>query len=146
MALLVASMGCLALACDIRIASEQAKVGLPVVVTDEPGESRLATLTKADFERLRKHVPNLFQAETVDDMTAAISGSTPGQELWKYLALGVLLALLAEISLTRWIAQQRRTNATESVAFGQEVLDVQGYREKAKTMLRPQAEAVASKE
>ena len=33
-----------------------------------------------------------------------------------------------------------------SVAFGQEVLDVQGYREKAKTMLRPQAEAVASKE
>ena len=126
--------------------TSQAKVGLPVVVTDEPGESRLATLTKADFERLRKHVPNLFQAETVDDMTAAISGSTPGQELWKYLALGVLLALLAEISLTRWIAQQRRTNATESVAFGQEVLDVQGYREKAKTMLRPQAEAVASKE
>lgn len=118
-----------------------AKAGLPVVVASEPGESRLSTLTKADFDRLRKYL-DVFQAETIDEMTAAIGGNTPGQELWKYLAIGVLLALVAEIVLTRWIAQQRRTNSTEAVAFGQEILDVRGYRERAKEMLRPAGEAV----
>jgi hypothetical protein len=111
-----------------------AKTGLPFVVMGEPIESHMTALTKADFERLRKYV-NLFQAETIDEMTAAVAGSTPGQELWKYLAIGALLALLAEIALTRWIAMQRRMNSTEAVTFGQEVLDVQAYRAKAKEML-----------
>ena len=62
-------------------------------------------------------------------MVTAISGEVPGEEFWKVLAAGALLALLGEVALSRWIALQRRFHAAETVAFrspSENAADLQG--------------------
>ena len=56
--------------------------------------------------------------EATNELTAAVAGGIPGRELWQYIALVLLGALLAEIVLTRWIAQQRRVHSIRRVDFG----------------------------
>ncbi|MFB3891887.1 MAG: BatA domain-containing protein [Phycisphaerae bacterium] len=117
-----------------------AQAGLPFVVVGDPLESRLTALSDQDFERIRRFLPTLMRAQTPDELTAAIAGGVPGEEIWKYLALAALVALVCEIALTRWIAIQRRTNSTETVAFGEQMLDVQTFRSRAKEMLSADSE------
>jgi len=107
---------------------------LPFAVLNEPAESKLSSLSNADLARVNKYVP-LFHAMTTDELTSRIAGGIPGQELWRYLALAALLALLAEIALTRWITIQRRTSQVPTVQFGSEAFDADTYRAKAKQML-----------
>lgn len=116
------------------VAQAPAKDGLPFVVLNEPDESSLAALTSADFDRLGKFL-KLFRAQTTDELTAAFKGNVPGEELWKYLAIGALLALVGEIVLTRWIAMQRRAHQVQTVTFGADAVDVRAFRSKAKEML-----------
>jgi hypothetical protein len=105
---------------------------VPFVVLGDPAESRLSPLTDADLERARKEVP-IFRARTTDEMTAALIGDMPGQELWKQLAACTLLVLLAEIAVAGWITLQRRAHSAEEVRFGEEAPDVRTLQEK----LRP---------
>jgi hypothetical protein len=65
--------------------------------------------------------------------------------MWKYLALALLVVLLAEIGLTRWIATQRRLHVVEAVSFGPPTVDVQTFRERARSLLAVPSEEPASK-
>lgn len=50
--------------------------------------------------------------------------------MWKYLGVAALAAVLAEVALTRWIAQQRRTGAARPVRFAS-VADPAALRRRA---------------
>ena len=93
--------------------------GVPFVVTDTAEESAMALLTDADLDAARTHVRAgmkhtglerekiLVRVETADELQAAVAGTIPGVEIWRYVAVGLLLALVAEVALTRWIAARR---------------------------------------
>ncbi len=99
----------------------------PFVVLREPEESRLRSLTTADFERVGRHV-DLFPARTTAEMRAALVGDIPGAELWKHLALCALVTLLGEVAIARWITIQRRSHIAEEISFGVEAVDPQSLR------------------
>jgi len=108
--------------------------GVPFAVVDDAEEGRLAALTSADLEAVGKQV-DFFEARSTNDLISAVTGTVPGEELWKYLAIALLVGLLAEIGLTRWIAMQRRMHVVETVAFGPEAVDVKTFRERARRLL-----------
>ena len=110
------------------------KRGLPFVVLNDPEEGRMVALTDAEIETAGKHV-NLFRAQTTGELALAVSGQVPGEEMWKYLAIALLVALLAEVGLTRWIALQRRMHIVETVSFGPTTVDVKTFRERARSLL-----------
>ena len=118
--------------------------GLPFVVLGDAEESRMVSLTDAQFAAAEKHVP-LFVARSTSDMISAVTGQVPGEEMWKYLAVALLVVLLAEIGLTRWIATQRRLHVVEAVSFGPATVDVQTFRERARSLLSVSAEESAPK-
>jgi hypothetical protein len=91
--------------------------GGPFAVKWAAEESLLARLSAEDLESIRAHVP-LFVAQTTGEMTAALTGEIPGQEVWKQLAACALLALLAEVLVARWITVQRRSHAPSELTFG----------------------------
>lgn len=107
---------------------------LPLVVLTKVEESCLDALTSADMNTAGKHV-DLFETERSDEMASAVAGGVPGEELWKYLVIGALLALLAEIAVTRWVAVQRRLHVTESVSFSEEIGELQTFRQRARELL-----------
>jgi hypothetical protein len=90
---------------------------LPWVVLGQSEESRLTSLTAADFDLVGKRLP-LLHAQSTAELTSAITGRVPGREIWRLLALAALVGLLAEITLTRWIAQQRKAHKVQIVQFG----------------------------
>jgi len=110
------------------------KGGYPFVVVDDAEEGRLVPLTDADLAAPSKHL-DLFRATSTDHLLEAVTGDVPGEELWKYLALSLLVGLLAEIGLARWIAGQRHMHSIETVSFGPEMPDAETFRAHAKQML-----------
>ena len=108
--------------------------GLPFVVLGKVEESCLDALTAADYGVAGQHV-DLFETERSDELASAVAGGVPGEELWKYLAMGALFALLAEIAVTRWVAVQRRLHLTETVAFSVEGADLQTFQQRARQLL-----------
>jgi hypothetical protein len=113
--------------------------GVPFAVLGEPEESRLEALSDADYEAAGQYV-DLFRAKTTEELLAAVTGNVPGQELWKYLAVGLLFAVLAEVGLTRWIAVRRRLTTAAPVAFGEEILDARTFRQRVREVLKGRAE------
>ncbi|MFW6108081.1 MAG: BatA domain-containing protein [bacterium] len=107
---------------------------IPFAVTADVRESRLVELSPAELNQTAHHV-DLFQPDSVEQLVAAVGGGIPGKELWKYLAVAVLVALLAEIALTRWIARQRRTGDVRAVRFDSGAVDPVDYRRRAREML-----------
>ena len=91
-------------------------------------------LTEAELTALGKRLP-LFVANDNEKLVTAVMEPVPGEELWKYLALALLAAILIETALTRWIAAQRRLHRVETVTFGSTFVDTQTFRDKAKKML-----------
>jgi hypothetical protein len=67
-------------------------------------------------------------------MTGRLTGEIPGREIWRALALGAVLALLAETALARWIALRRRTADVREVDFGRPV-DLIDLRRRARRLL-----------
>jgi len=112
--------------------------GLPFVVLGDPDESRLVALTDMNFEDIRKNV-DVFHARTTDELTTAVAGSIPGEELWKYLAVALLLGLVAENGLTRWIAWRRKYHSSATVRFGDQFADMQTFRQHAREILSTSA-------
>lgn len=108
--------------------------GFPFVVLDDAEEGRLAPLADADVEAVRKNV-EMFQARTTNELVAAVADTVPGEELWKVLALALLVGLLAEVGLARWIASQRRMHMIDTVTFGPDVVDADTFRDRAREML-----------
>lgn len=106
----------------------------PFVVFTPPQESLLKELTDEDFLTLGRTAV-VERSRSGQETLAFLFGGVPGEELWKYLALGVLLVAVAEIFLTRWIAIQRRVHTTQPIAFGGEVETAQEFRRRARQML-----------
>ena len=119
--------------------------GVPFVVLDSGDESSLAAITDADLQTAREHLlaslkdadpaKTLVRVEATNELTAAVAGGIPGRELWQFMAVILVGALLAEIALTRWIARQRRTHTIRPVAFGSDAVDIQSFRGRAEELL-----------
>jgi len=114
--------------------------GFPFVVLDDASEGDLTPLSDAELEAAGRHV-DLFRADSTGRLVEAVTGSVPGEELWKYLALALLVGLLAEVGLARWIATQRRMHMIDTVSFGRGAVDVKTFRQRARSLL-----AVSSQE
>ena len=132
--------------------------GVPFVVVDSGDESSLAAITDADLQTARGHLlaslagadpaKTLVRVESTNELTHAVAGGIPGRELWQFVAIVLVGALLAEVALTRWIAQQRKTHAIRPVAFGSDTVDIQSFRDRAEELLAihaRQPEEAASK-
>jgi hypothetical protein len=89
---------------------------IPFTVTEDASESRLTPLGEPELTVLREKL-KLVEARDQADVIAALTGQQFGEELWKYLAVGALFILLAEIALSRWIALSRRSGNPEGVNF-----------------------------
>jgi hypothetical protein len=76
---------------------------------------------------MRRHV-DLFLPDSLDELVTALSGETPGQEWWKLLVLCVLLTLIAEIALTRWIAVHRHLHRAEPIVLHSPVEGVRAMK------------------
>jgi hypothetical protein len=107
---------------------------VPFVVLGSPLESRVETLTDKDVKKCGQYI-ELVGVPTFAELQSAVSGGIPGEELWQWLAIGAMLALIAEIALTRWIARQRRAHELEDIEFGSGVEDMAKFRARAKEML-----------
>jgi len=112
---------------------------LPFVALTRADESLLTRLPDEALDAVSDYV-EFVPAETLDELTAIVAGTVPGEELWKVLALAALLGLLGEIFLTRWIAVQRRSHAIQTVSFAVEAVDIEAFRAHARDMLNPDPE------
>jgi len=122
--------------------------GVPFTVVDSGDESAMALVTEADLQTAREHllaaIPDadpgktLARVESTNELTAAVTGGIPGRELWQFIAIVLVGALLAEVGLTRWIAMQRRTHSLRTVRFGSDAVNVQAFRKRARDMLETQ--------
>ena len=115
-------------------AATAAGKGFPFVVLGDAEEGRLTPLTDAELEAAGTHV-DLFHARNTARLIEAVTGSVPGEELWKYLAVALLVGLLAEVGLARWIATQRRMHMIDTVSFGTDAVDVKTFRQRARSLL-----------
>lgn len=81
----------------------------PLCVTEDPRESILTSLTPDEQAIISRRMESITLTESFDDLQRALRGQTFGRELWRIPAIVLLVLLLAECLLTRWIAVQRRT-------------------------------------
>ncbi len=90
--------------------------GIPFTIADDATESRLTPLNAADLTFMRQRV-DLLEPASSKEVLNILAGREFGEELWKYLAVGALFFLLAEIALSRWIALSRRSGEEVTVDF-----------------------------
>jgi hypothetical protein len=107
---------------------------VPFAVYGNPDEGLIEKLAPEDYGLLKAQM-NVFHAKTFSELASAVKGQIPGQELWRYLALGLLALILGEIALTRWISSQRRADSTENIPFVQEGGERQTMKERAREAL-----------
>jgi len=89
---------------------------LPFVVVGQGLDGSLNGLTETDMAQINSRI-GLFMANSREDLVKAFGGEVPGREIWKWLTLGALLLVVAEIGVTRWIALQRRFTSAEMVTL-----------------------------
>ena len=104
---------------------------IPFTVTSDASESRLTALTEAELTVLRQYL-KLVEAKSAAEVVAALTGQQFGEELWKYLAVGALFLLLAEIALSRWIALNRQSGESNTVDFENRYEPSAQFREQLK--------------
>ena len=107
---------------------------VPFAVFGDPDEGLIEKLATEDFDLLKTRM-NVFHAKTFGELASAVRGHIPGQELWRYLALGLLALILGEVALTRWISSQRRAGSTDGIPFVQEGGDRQTMKQRARDAL-----------
>jgi hypothetical protein len=81
---------------------------LPFTVSPSVEEAKSGALTDADLALARTRI-GLLEATDRKALVSVSSGQAPGREIWRGLAMTALLALLAEVALTRWVAIRRQT-------------------------------------
>jgi len=111
---------------------------LPFTVRRDPAESRLTRLNENDYRFLADFV-TLSEPRTLEELSGFLAGRQFGQELWKYLALGAFVFLLAEIALSRWIARSRRMGEEITVTFESKDAPGTGFREQLARMGKQQS-------
>ncbi len=118
----------------VPAAATAAGKGFPFIVLGDAHEGRLTPLTDAELEAAGIHV-DLFRADNTARLVEAVTGSVPGEEVWKFLAIALLVGLLAEVGLARWIATQRRMHMIDTVSFGTDAVDIKTFRQRARSLL-----------
>jgi len=83
---------------------------LAFTIVPDAGEGDIRPLPDEAFAFFNRYTPTL-RPENAQQILDVLAGRQFGEELWKYLAVGALFLLLAEIALTRWIARQRQSGA-----------------------------------
>ncbi len=106
---------------------KQKATRLPFTVPRKLEESLIASLSEHDLKMPREYV-ELMTAASSEDLVDVISGDVPGREIWRRLLFCVILALLLEIALSRWITLTRRTQRVREVEFGRQVSDPETLR------------------
>jgi hypothetical protein len=91
-----------------------AQGNLAFTVVPEAGEGSIRPLTDEAFAFFNRYAPTV-RPTSVQQVLDVLAGRQFGEELWKYLAVGALFLLLAEIALTRWIAKQRQSGAEATI-------------------------------
>jgi hypothetical protein len=89
---------------------------IPFVVSLNRDESLMSALSDGALADITKYV-DIMSTSKLEDVQASIEGKSFGKEIWRFLAVGVLFLVIAEIVLSRWIAVQRRTGKAERVKF-----------------------------
>ncbi|MDA3800487.1 MAG: PA14 domain-containing protein [Kiritimatiellae bacterium] len=89
---------------------------IPFVITLNSEESLMAALSEGALADITKYV-DIMSTSKLEDVKASVEGKSFGREIWRFLAVGALILVLAEIMLSRWIAVQRRTGKEERVKF-----------------------------
>ncbi len=89
---------------------------IPFTIIRPAEESELIALTDQDFAFMGRYA-DILKPENSTDVMTILAGKSFGEELWKYMALGALFLLVAEVALTRWIATARKTGEDESFHF-----------------------------
>jgi hypothetical protein len=89
---------------------------IPFTVRRNENESRLEKLSEADYTFIGKFV-TLAQPQTLEELVGFLNGNQFGQELWRYLAMGALIFLLIEVTLSRWISLSRRMGEDIAIQF-----------------------------
>lgn len=79
-------------------------------------ESSLHTFTPEQQDAIRAYLP-LSVATRKEDVLQLLNGSSFGAEIWRFFALILLAALIAEIAISRWIAIRRRSGEQIDVEF-----------------------------
>ena len=90
---------------------------LPIAVAAEGEEGRFIPLRPNDLDAIGRHI-DLVRLDSIDRLIAALTGNIPGHELTRHLAAAVLLILLIEAALTRWISAMRRTGEARGADKG----------------------------
>ncbi len=88
----------------------------PLNVASDPRESRIEPLTQPEIDFIQAHV-DFRVAASVDDLLSALRGASFGREMWRPLAALLLLFLVAEPFITRWVAIRRHSGEDLSVEF-----------------------------
>jgi len=83
---------------------------LAFTVVPDATEGVIRPLTDDAFAFFNRYAPTV-RPTSAQQVLDVLAGRQFGEELWKYLAVGALFLLLAEIALTRWIARQRQSGA-----------------------------------
>ena len=113
---------------------------VPFAVYDDGDETSTDRLADEDFESMRSHV-EMYPAESLGEVTSAMAGQVPGEELWSYLALAALALVLGEIALTRWIESRRHAQGAAHVDFSGEAERSEAFKAHAKDILSGEGEA-----
>ncbi|MGB6045297.1 MAG: BatA domain-containing protein [Pirellulales bacterium] len=108
---------------------------LPFAVATLVEESRLTRVTTVE-EATAQQYTNFFLADSSENMIAAVKGDIPGNELWKIMACGALLVVIAESFVARWIAVNRKTGSADTVSFISEGQRVNLGQARAKEMVK----------
>lgn len=87
---------------------------LAFTIIPDPGEGIIHPLGDDAFEFFNRYAPTV-RPTSVEQVLDVLAGREFGEELWKYLALAALFLLLAEITLTRWIAKQRQSGTEATI-------------------------------
>jgi len=107
---------------------------VPFAVFGDSKEGFIERLSPEDYDHLETRM-GVFHAQTFSELSEGVRGRIPGQELWKYLALGLLALILGEVALTRWICARRSAGTEQPTSFGQEGGDLQTLRRRAQQAL-----------
>jgi len=113
---------------------------VPFAVHDDDDEAATDHLTQDDFQAIGAHV-EMYPAESLGEVTSAIAGQIPGEELWSYLALAALALVLGEIALTRWIESRRHAEGPAHVDFTGEAEKAEAFKARARDILSGEGEA-----
>jgi len=116
---------------------------VPFAVFGDSKEGFIERLSPEDYGHLETQM-GVFHAQTFNELSEGVRGNIPGQELWKYLALGLLALILGEVALTRWICARRSAGTEEPTSFGQEGGDMQTLRRRAQQALKSAKPATTS--